>query len=135
MTWRRDDRGAVAVEFAFVLPLILILVFGIIDFGRILMAQISLTQAAREGVRLAAVGRPSGEVSARVSDAGLPLTVTVGSATYCPSPPTATSRASITSTHTFTFVTPIGAMAGIFGGAGPGGSIVLTGQAVMRCGA
>ena len=50
------DRGSVAVEFALLLPLLLLLVFGIIDFGRALNAQITLTQAAREGARLAALG-------------------------------------------------------------------------------
>ena len=42
-----------------VLPLLLLIVFGIIDFGRLLNAQITLTQAAREGARLAAVGQPN----------------------------------------------------------------------------
>ncbi len=136
MIRRHDDRGAVAVEFAFVLPLILMLVFGLIDFGRLLMAQISLTQAVREGVRLAAVGRPASEVAARVADAGTPLSFTVGAPTaYCPASPTATSRAQITATHTFTFVTPIGSVVGIFGGVGAGGTMTLTGRAVMRCGA
>ena len=49
------DRGAAAVEFALLLPVLLLLVFGIIDFGRALNAQITLTQAAREGARIAAL--------------------------------------------------------------------------------
>jgi Flp pilus assembly protein TadG len=54
-TANRDQRGAVAVEFALVLPLLMVLVFGVIDFGRAFNAQETLTQAAREGSRLAAV--------------------------------------------------------------------------------
>ena len=50
------DRGAAAVEFALLLPLLLLIVFGIIDFGRALNAQITLTQAAREGARLDGAG-------------------------------------------------------------------------------
>ncbi len=67
MSWRPSigrkarDRGATAVEFALVLPLLLLLVFGIIDFGRALNAQITLTQAAREGARLEALGDPSAD--------------------------------------------------------------------------
>ena len=53
------DRGAVAVEFALLLPLLLLIAFGIIDFGRALNAQITLTQAAREGARLAALNQPN----------------------------------------------------------------------------
>lgn len=52
---RRDDRGASAVEFALlVLPLTL-LVFGIIAFGIMLSFRQTLSQAATEGARAAAV--------------------------------------------------------------------------------
>ena len=37
----------------------MLIVFGTIDFGRALNAQITLTQAAREGVRLDALGEPN----------------------------------------------------------------------------
>jgi Flp pilus assembly protein TadG len=52
----REDRGAAAVEFALVLPILLLLLGGIIDFGFALNTQISLTHAAREGVRVEALG-------------------------------------------------------------------------------
>jgi Flp pilus assembly protein TadG len=39
------------VEFAIILPLLIVLLFGIIEFGRAFNANISLTHAAREGVR------------------------------------------------------------------------------------
>ena len=57
------DRGAAAVEFALLLPVLLLLVFGIIDFGRALNASITLTQAAREGARLAAVAERTGSLT------------------------------------------------------------------------
>ncbi len=57
------DRGSAAVEFALVLPLLLLIVFGIIDLGRALNAQITLTEAAREGVRLAAYGDSAATVT------------------------------------------------------------------------
>jgi hypothetical protein len=50
------EQGAAAVEMALVLPLLLLIVFGIIDFGFAFNAQISLTQATREGVRVGALG-------------------------------------------------------------------------------
>src|SRR6185312_11491700 len=50
-TARERERGAAAVEFALVLPVLLMLIFGIIDFGRMLAAKIVITEAAREGAR------------------------------------------------------------------------------------
>ena len=47
------------------LPLLLLIVFGIIDFGARSNAQITLTQAAREGVRLAALGYSNAAVQTR----------------------------------------------------------------------
>lgn len=48
---KQREGGAALVEFAIVLPLLVMLVFGIIEFGRAYNAQISLTHAAREGAR------------------------------------------------------------------------------------
>ena len=47
--------GAAAVEFAIVLPIFLILIFGIVEFGRAMMAMQVITNAAREGARACAV--------------------------------------------------------------------------------
>lgn len=49
--FRRDERGAAAVEFALVVPILLVLVLGIVDFGRLLFIANSLTAAVREGGR------------------------------------------------------------------------------------
>lgn len=56
------DRGAAAVEFALVVPLLLMLVFGIISYGYMLSFRQALSQSATEGARSAAVtlGTPGG---------------------------------------------------------------------------
>lgn len=46
-------RGAAAVELAVVLPLLLTLVFGIIEFGWVFMVRETLTNSSREGARVA----------------------------------------------------------------------------------
>ncbi len=45
------ERGSIAVEFALIFPIILTLLFGMIDFGRLLFSYEVLTNAAREGAR------------------------------------------------------------------------------------
>jgi hypothetical protein len=104
------DRGAAAVEFALLLPLLLLLVFGIIDFGRMLNAEILISEAAREGARAAALAG-TGEASARIGvvTQGMPVSVSVSG---CPSTPDPTADATVTVTHEFQFVTPLNVIAG-----------------------
>jgi Flp pilus assembly protein TadG len=53
----KDQTGASAVELALVMPLLVMILFGIFQFGIAFNNWISLTHAAREGARLAAVGQ------------------------------------------------------------------------------
>ncbi len=52
---RKNENGHEVLEFAIVIPILLLLVFGIIEFGWIFHGYITLTGAAREGVRQAVV--------------------------------------------------------------------------------
>ncbi|HXH13859.1 MAG TPA: TadE family protein [Alphaproteobacteria bacterium] len=47
----KREEGAAAVEFALVLPLLLMILFGIIEFGLVLFRQEVITNASREGAR------------------------------------------------------------------------------------
>jgi len=70
----RCRRGASFVEFALVLPLLLALLFGIIECGFLFKDQMAVQQAAREGARAAAVARPVAEIGARVVAGATTLT-------------------------------------------------------------
>jgi Flp pilus assembly protein TadG len=59
----RRDRGAAAVEFALIAPILILLVFGIISYGIMLSFRQSISQAAGEGARAAAVA-PLGSTDA-----------------------------------------------------------------------
>jgi len=66
--YRRKRRGAAAVEFAVVAPVFLLLVFGMIEYGRMVMVQQVLTNASREGARVAVLdGSTAQEVQDTVS--------------------------------------------------------------------
>jgi hypothetical protein len=47
----RGNRGQGLLEFALVLPFLLVVVFGVFDLGRVYFTSINLTSAAREGAR------------------------------------------------------------------------------------
>jgi Flp pilus assembly protein TadG len=51
----RRERGAVAVEFALIAPVLLLLLAGIVEFAHTYNVQISVTQAAREAARTYAI--------------------------------------------------------------------------------
>lgn len=70
------ERGAVAVEFAFILPILVVLLFGIVQFGISFNRQQGIHAAAREGARLGSLpGTTTAQIESRVDDAlsGVPL--------------------------------------------------------------
>jgi Flp pilus assembly protein TadG len=71
------ERGAAAVEFALILPILLLMVGATIDFGRLYFTQIELGNAARDGVRLAAMGTAysTSQIQDRTRTAAAPLPV------------------------------------------------------------
>jgi len=123
------DRGAAAVELALVLPLLLLVLFGIIDFGRMLHAQIKLTEAAREGARASALGQSNSSVQARVTESTSGLTGVTSTVTPCT---TTTGDAQVITSYSYEFVTPLGAIVAMFGGA-LDETFTLTGKGIMPC--
>lgn len=120
---RAPDRGAAAVEAALVLPLLLMIVFGIIDIGRMVNAQLRVTEAAREGARALALGaNPQARVQTVM---GAPTDVSIDS--DCDAP--ATDDAVVTVTYEFSFITPLGVLAG----GGLGGDVDISATGVMAC--
>jgi len=51
----KDKKGQALIEFALVLPILLLVLLGIMEFGRMIMTVNVLNQAAREGARIGAV--------------------------------------------------------------------------------
>ena len=71
----RDENGVAALELALVLPILLIMFAGIVDFGIIYWQQHVLTSAARQGARAASLYQSTANVEAVVTqyvrDAGI----------------------------------------------------------------
>jgi len=126
----RPDSGEALVEMALVLPILIVLSMGMLDFGRAFHAKSLLDQAAREGARMAVIPKTNvADVLLRVDtvlrSGGI---TTAPPATVSPVDP-ATNMLTVTVTYTFQFVTP-----GVFQlvGAGFGNTIVMTAQSSMR---
>ena len=131
------DRGAAAVEMALVLPLLLLILFGLVDFGRAFNYQMQLTQAAREAVRVKALGGTDDDARNRVTAATAamnPAPATSFPAT-CPVGNT-TANAKVTVSYSFSYITPLGPIARLFGAStlpNVGTVQTLSSDGVMRC--
>lgn len=69
----KQQRGQVLIELALILPILLLFVFGITEFGRIYSAGLIVNHSAREGARLAAVGSSDAEIIGTVESASATL--------------------------------------------------------------
>jgi Flp pilus assembly protein TadG len=82
--WSRHatvDRGSSAVEFALVLPLLIVILFGIVDVGRLEFERINVTAAAYEGARASGYKLGATAVTNAVNAASGGLAVSVTSST------------------------------------------------------
>jgi Flp pilus assembly protein TadG len=62
----RERKGQGLVEMALVLPLLLLLLFGIVEFGRVLGAGLMVSHCARDGARYGSVGASDYEITNRI---------------------------------------------------------------------
>ena len=118
------EQGSELIELALVLPILLMIIAGIVDFGFLFQQYEVVTNAAREGARIAVLpGYTTADVQARVQNyltaGGLGTapapTVTTGTLTLPSGLVVATRQVVVTYPHTFAFIGPI---AGLVGGSG-----------------
>lgn len=127
--WRtRGERGQSLVEFAMVLPLLLLVLFAIIDFGRIYQGHVTLTNAVREGARLGAVGESDSVIINRVNATAGGLSpstnVTPGEM--------AGDSVVVQATATVQLITPLGALMNLVANQTMNNSFILTATSDMR---
>ncbi|HEX5409235.1 MAG TPA: TadE/TadG family type IV pilus assembly protein [Gemmatimonadaceae bacterium] len=130
--FRADERGALIVEFALIVPILFFLVFGIVDFGRAYFTMNNLAAAVREGARYGAVlpspvpAWASDSMSQRVIDfsytfGGIPLQKSQVTSAI----DVGTETATVTANYTFRPITPLLRMINM-------DSIPMTERAVFR---
>ncbi|MBA2302712.1 MAG: pilus assembly protein [Acidobacteria bacterium] len=148
MTGRlKSQRGAELIEFALIFPLLLLVVLGIIDFGFLFQRYEVLTNATREGARMAVLpGYTTPDVKSRVCSylvgGGIPTTGCPGTNPSNPSvtvtndtiampsglPALQVKRVQLTYSHNFMFIGPI---IGLMGGTWSNSKAITT-VAMMR---
>lgn len=134
----RGERGAELIEFAFVLPLLLLVVAGIIDFGFLFKDYEVLTNAAREGARLGSLPNYTpADIQARVTDYAISGGLIAGDVTI-PTPTTVAIdlgggttvtgiQVTVSYPHAFWILGPIATLTG-----GSFGTVNLTATSTMR---
>ena len=71
----RDERGGALVEFALVLPLLMLVLMGMVDFAQAWHTRHVLADAAREGARRAVVDDPGEKVGTAVAPGAVPAVI------------------------------------------------------------
>ncbi|MGM9472272.1 TadE/TadG family type IV pilus assembly protein [Pseudarthrobacter sp. YS3] len=117
------SRGAVAVEFALVAPILLALIAGIVEFSHAFNLQISVTQAAREAARTMAITNNQGDAETAAENGAPGLNTAAFAYTFTPTSCTADGTVTVEISYTADTLT------GIFGS-----GVTLIGVGAMRCG-
>jgi hypothetical protein len=84
---RDRQRSQALVEFALVAPLLIILLFGIVDFGRVIYVYVTINQAVNEGARTAVRDSPLLPTNADVETAVKTHAIDLSLANPCPNGP------------------------------------------------
>ena len=80
-------RGSTLIEFALVVPILIAVLLGIMEFGWLAKNHQTIANATREGARVAALGKTTTEIQTRIREAAKPITlsssnITLEHATY-----------------------------------------------------
>ncbi len=136
--FRQTETGQALVEFTMILPLFVLLFMGMVEFGRAFHTWLLVTNAAREGARIAAVQSDLATVQNRVFDSFCanypsqcnldPTKVTITTSNVQGS---RGSMVSVDVAYEFEFVTPIGGIVNIVSG-GNLAAPVIRSHASMR---
>jgi Flp pilus assembly protein TadG len=126
------ERGQSLVEFALIVPLFLLLMFAIVDFGMGFYSWITVTNAAREGARIGAVGADSATITQRVKDTAgslnnSNLTISVSNAKG-----NSGETVGVTANYQYTLITPLSALIHLVSGGSMGPNINFSSTSQMR---
>lgn len=120
------------MEFALIMPVLLLVIAGIVDFGRAFFTQVELTNAAREGARAAIITTVTAQQVQDRAGASIQPPITGFSTTVTICAASGGGNASVTARAPFTWIL-LGPALNLVGSAGSLPS-TLSSTAVMKCG-
>jgi Flp pilus assembly protein TadG len=130
-----SGNGFSLLEFALVAPVFLLLLFGIVDFGRAYSTSVTLTNAVREGARYGITNpTDSSGIIAKVQIAASPYNdghLTVSSPS-CNTSCTSGQSIVVASSYSFSFITPLAAIAHYISGGTVPSTFTINSSATMR---
>jgi Flp pilus assembly protein TadG len=113
MSRHAAGRGQALVELALVLPLLLVLLMGVVDVGRIVFMQIALRDAAQEGATYAAFESvPASTVGNRVRTSSNAPEVTAAAVTIACTVAPAPGTVTVTVSYDLPLITPLAQVLG-----------------------
>jgi len=141
---RSGEKGQSLAEFVMVLPIFLILVFSIIDFGMGFHAWLTVTNSAREGARLGAVRAPAGgacdnnpstpatNIDCRVVETADSLNQSKLTRTITGAQGTPGSSVVVKVDYDYDLITPLDGLLGLISGGAVGPTLKFNSTADMR---
>jgi Flp pilus assembly protein TadG len=141
---RSGEKGQSLAEFVMVLPIFLILVFSIIDFGMGFHAWLTVTNSAREGARLGAVRAPAGgscdndpstqadNIDCRVRETADSLDQTNLSVNISGDQGTPGTSVVVKVDYDYDLITPLDGLLGLISGGAVGPTLTFSSTADMR---
>ncbi|MFP5105676.1 TadE/TadG family type IV pilus assembly protein [Neobacillus sp. C211] len=103
----KSQKGQSLVELALVLPVLILLLFGIIDFSRIFHAYLTIDHAGREAARSASIGNDNTTVKNTAASDATSIGLTTDKISISSESRKSGSNVTITITYPITFLTPI----------------------------
>ena len=129
---RNNERGQAVAEFALIVPIFLMLVFAIVDFGMGFHAWITVTNAAREGARLGAVGGSAVEIEDKVYDTSSSLDAAQLGVIVTNAEGNPGESVTVDVEYDYELITPLSSIMGLLSGNAIGPNIAFTSKAEMR---
>ena len=131
--WKLNERGVAAAEFALVLPVLLLILFGTIEFGMMMYGREIVTNAAREGARAGIVQGPpkrtGGQITTIANNYLTGTGVRLADVTFTPTGAGLTNPNTLTVTAQYRYNFLIPYIQTVVGIPNP---LVITTQVVMR---